>query len=161
MSSKCISVFTRLKRPCASLPSLDLGLQVCLHTAWILVSRCILEFTQSQSPIASPITSVHILQVHPLAVMGCVGGYMGSGDTLVMEMDRVTGSIYSPDPQVDRHHCISISLYHTMNTYTLSFPILGLSSSVDHFVDTQLWVVSHLLTRFLHSLNLNCYFSWI
>ena len=36
------------------------------------------------------------------------------GDTGVSEVDRVTGSIYSADPCVDRHHFISISSNHLL-----------------------------------------------
>jgi hypothetical protein len=52
------------------------------------------------------------------------------GDTGVTEVDRVTGSIYSADPRVDRHHLISISSYHTMKIHTLAFPNFGLTRSV-------------------------------
>jgi hypothetical protein len=38
-----------------------------------------------------------------------------------MEVDRVTGSIYSADSGVDRHHLISISSYHTMKIHSI-FP---------------------------------------
>jgi len=81
------------------------------------------------------------------------------GDTGVTEVDRVTGSIYSADPGVDRHHLNSISSYHTMKIHTLSFPTFGLTRSVRDFVDPRNcvdphgWVVSYLLT-FLRSLSL-------
>ena len=52
------------------------------------------------------------------------------GDTGVTKVDRVTGSIYSVDPAVDRHHLISISSYHTMKIHTLSFPTFDLTRSV-------------------------------
>jgi len=73
------------------------------------------------------------------------------GDTGVTEVERVTGSIYSTDPGVDRHHLISISSYHTMKIHTLSFPTFGLRSSVRDVdpckcVDPQCRVVSCLLT---------------
>jgi len=73
-------------------------------------------------------------------------------DTGVMEVARVTGSIYSADPRVDRHHLISISSYHTMIIYTLSFPTFSLTRSVRDVVDPhncvhpQRRVVSYLLT---------------
>jgi len=68
------------------------------------------------------------------------------GDTGVMEVHRVMGSIYSADPGVDRHHLISISSYHTMKIHTVSFPTFGLTHSVHDFVDPHRWVVSCLLT---------------
>jgi len=53
------------------------------------------------------------------------------GDTAVTEVARVTGSIYSADPGLDRHHLISLSSHHTMKIHTLSFPTFGLTRSVD------------------------------
>jgi len=67
------------------------------------------------------------------------------GDTGVMEVDRVTGSIYSADPRVDRHDLISIFSYHTIKSHTLSFPTFGLTRSVRDFVDPHGQVVSYLL----------------
>jgi len=69
----------------------------------------------------------------------------------------VTGSVYSADPGVDRHHLIFISSYHTMKIHTLSFPTFGLTRCVRDFVDPcncvdpQCGVVSYLLTRFLRA----------
>ena len=74
------------------------------------------------------------------------------GGTGVTEVHRVTGSIYSADPGVDRHHPISISSYHTMKIHTLSLPTFGLTHSVQDFVDPrngmdpQHPLVSYLLT---------------
>jgi len=59
------------------------------------------------------------------------------GDTGVTEVERVTGSIYSSDPRVDRHHLISISSYLTMKIHTLSFPTFGLTRSVRDIVDPR------------------------
>jgi hypothetical protein len=67
------------------------------------------------------------------------------GNTGLMEVDRVTGSIYLADPGVDRYHLISISSNHTMNIQTQSFPTFGLNRSVGD-VDHQYLVVSYLLT---------------
>jgi len=86
-------------------------------------------------------------------------------DTGVMEVDRVTGSIYSADPGVDRPHLLSISSYHTMTIPTLCFPTFGLTCSVQDFldpynyVDPQRQVVSYLLTQFIPSSKQNRYFS--
>ena len=52
------------------------------------------------------------------------------GDTGVTEVERVTGSIYSADPGVDRHDLISILSYHTMKIHTLSFPAFGLTRDI-------------------------------
>ena len=83
------------------------------------------------------------------------------GDTGVMQVDRVTGCIYSADPGVDRHHLIFISSYHTMKIHTLFFPTFGLTRSAQDFTDPQREVVLYLLTRFLRSSNQHCSFSWI
>ena len=82
------------------------------------------------------------------------------GNTGVMEVDRVTGSIYSADPGVDRHHLICISSHHTMKIHTLSFPTFGLTQSVRdvdprNCVDHQRRVVSYLFTRYIRSSNQN------
>jgi len=60
------------------------------------------------------------------------------GDSGVTEVDRVTGSIYSADPGVDRHPPISISSYHTVKIHTLSFPTVGLTRSDGDFGSAQL-----------------------
>ena len=52
------------------------------------------------------------------------------GVTGVMEVDRVTGSIYSAYPELDTHYLISIASYHTMQIQTLSFPTFGVTHSV-------------------------------
>jgi len=54
-----------------------------------------------------------------------------------------------------------ISSYHWMNIHTLSFTRFVLTCTVWHFADPQSWVVSHLLTQFLHSPIHNCICSWI
>ena len=83
------------------------------------------------------------------------------GDTGVTEVDRVTGSIYSADLGVHRHHLISISSYHTIKIHTLSFPTFSLTCSFRDYMDPHNWmdpqrrVVSSLLTWFLRSLNQN------
>jgi len=88
-------------------------------------------------------------------------------DNGVKEVDRVTGTIYSADPGVDRHYLISISSYHTMKIHTLSFLMFCITRSVwdcmdpCKCVDPQCRVVSYLLTWFLPSKNQNCSFSWI
>ena len=61
-------------------------------------------------------------------------------DTGVTEVERVTGSIYSAHPGVDRH-LISILSYHTMKIHSLSQPF-GLTRSVRDIMDTRNWVGS-------------------
>jgi len=147
MASKCISKPARCWPPSASLSSLDLSLQVHIQTRSITASKCISEFTRSTSPSASLTPSIKYIFKERLRFYG---------DTWVTEVDRVTGSIYSVDPGVDRHHLISISSYHTMTIHTLSFPTFGLTCSVRDFVDPpncvdpHCQVVSYLLT-FLRS----------
>jgi len=171
-ASKCISTLTRLPPPSASLSSLDLGLQVHLQTRLIPACKCVSEFTRSRSPSASPHSLDPGLQVHLQTRTITASKYIFKvrqqvyGDTGVTE-GTVTGSIYSADPGVDRHHLISISSYHTMKIHTLSFPTFGLTHSVRDFVDPrngmdpQRRVVSYLLTRFLHSSSQHRSFSWI
>ena len=169
MASKCISKLARSWPPSASLSSLDLSLQVhiqtrsitaCkfahslpptyvhLQTRSILASRCISEFTRSTSPSASQTRSIQYLFKERRRLYPDIGA---------TEVDRVTGSINSADPAVDRHHLISISSYHTMKIHTLSFPTFGLTRSVRDFVDPgncvdpHCRVVSYLLTSLCSS----------
>jgi len=104
----CISKLARSQSPSVSLNSHDYGLQVHLQTRSITASKYIFKERQ---------------RVY--------------GDTGVTEMERVTGSIYSADPGVDRHHLISISSNHTMKIHTLSFPTFGLTCSVRDIVDPR------------------------
>jgi len=104
--SKCISTLTRSRSPSASLSSLDLNLQVHLQVCSLRASKYIFKERQ---------------WVYE--------------DTGVKEVDRVTGSIYSADLAVHRHHLISTSSYHTMKIHTLSFPSFSLTCSVWDFVD--------------------------
>jgi len=156
-ASKCITELTRPRPPSASPNSIDHGLQVhprsitasnCIF--WfhsISASKCISEFIRSPSPSASQTRSIKYIFKERRRLYG---------DTGVTEVDRVTGSIYSADPGVDRHHLISISSYHTMKIHTLSFPTFGLTRSVRdprNCVDPHGRVVSYLLT-FLRSSSL-------
>jgi len=58
------------------------------------------------------------------------------GDTAVMKVQRVTGSVYSADSAVDRHHLISILSYQTMKIHYLS-QLFGLTRSVRDIVDPR------------------------
>jgi len=102
------SKFARSQPPSVSLNSHDYGLQLHLQTRSITASKYIFKERR---------------RVY--------------GDTGVTEVERVTGSIYSADPGVDRHHLISISSYHTMTIHTLSFPTFGLTRSVRDIVDPR------------------------
>ena len=64
------------------------------------------------------------------------------GDTGVTEVERVTGSLYSADPGVDRH-LISILSYHTMTIHYLS-QLFGLTRSVRNIMDPRNWVGSSM-----------------
>jgi len=134
MASKCISTLAPSWPPSASLSSLDLSLQVHIQTRSFTASKCISEFTRSTSPSAAQIRWIKYV------IKERWGLY---GDTGVTEVDRVTGSIYSADPGVDRHHLISISSYHKMKIHTLSFPTFGLTRSVRDFVDPRNCVDPH------------------
>jgi len=110
---------------------------VHLQTRLIPASKCISGFIRSPSLSASQTCSIkYIFNERRRSY----------GDTGVTVEDKATGSIYSADPGVDRHHLISIYSYHTMKIYTLSFPTFGLTRSVRDFVDPHSWVVSYLLT---------------
>jgi len=79
-ASRCMSKLARPRPRSVSLSSVDLGLQVHLSTGSITVSKYIVHEQR---------------QVY--------------GDTGVTEVDWATGSTYSRDPGVDRHHLIFIS----------------------------------------------------
>ena len=89
-ASTCISEFTRSTSPSASLSSLELSLQVHIQTRSITASKCISEFTRSTCPSASQTCSIKYIFKERRRVYR---------DTVVTEVDRVTGSIYSADPE--------------------------------------------------------------
>ena len=72
------------------------------------------------------------------------------GATGVTEVQRVTGSIYSADPVVDRHHLISIFSYHTMKIHYLS-QLFGLTRSVRDVMDPRNCVGSSTLGSIISS----------
>jgi len=153
------STVARSPTPNSSLHSPDYGLQV----RTIMASKCTPKLTQSR-PASS---QNHGLQVHLQTCTVTACKYVFKewrrvyGNTGVTEAERVTGSIYSADPGVDRHHLISILSSHIMKIHTLSFPTFGLTLSVSDVVDPQRQVVSCLLTQFLCSSNQNRSFSSI
>jgi len=87
-------------------------------------------------------------------------------DTGVMVVDRVMGSLYSPDPRVDRYYLISISTCHTLKIHTLSFQTFSVTHSFHSFVDPgyclypPCQVEIYLLTRFQLSSNPNRCLWW-
>jgi len=149
--SKYSSNLAQSRPPSASPHSPNHGLQVHLQTRSITASKCISEFTRAPSPSASQTCSSKYIFKERWRLYG---------DTGVTEVDRVTVSIYSADPGVDRHHLISISSYHTMKIHTRSFSTFGLTRSVRDFVyprncmDPHGRVLSYLLTVFLRSSSL-------
>ena len=144
------SEFTRSRPPSASPNSLDYGLQV----STILASKCISKLARLRPPSASLGSLYRSLQVYlqTRSITACKYIFNDRrrvyGDTGVTEVDRVTGSIYSADPRVDRHYLISISSYHTMQIHTLSS-----REGPRNCVDPHSRVVSDLFT-FLRSSSL-------
>ena len=126
-ASKCIPQHTQLRLPSASLSSLHLGLQVQPQIRLISAYRCISKLDRLRPPSASPNSLDHSLGVYLETLSITASKYIFKeqqlvyGDTGVTEVDRVTGSIYSADPGLDRHHLISISSYHTMKIHSI-FP---------------------------------------
>jgi len=126
--SKWISNLAWIWPPCSHHHCLQVHLQICS----IRASKCISKLVRLRPPGSHD----QGLQVHPQTRSLTASKYILKErrrvywDTGVTEVDRVTGSIYSADPGVDRHHLISISIYHKMRIHTLSFPTFGLSCSV-------------------------------
>ena len=188
-ASRCISEFTWLWPPGASWIWLDHGIQVHLQTRWIMASMCISGITRSQPPSASrswldrglqvrlqtrlwsPNASLSSLdlghQVHLItrAIMASKFIFHEEwevyGNTAVTAVDWVTGSIYSGDPGVDRHHLIFTSSHHTSKIHTVSFPTFGLTCCFRDFVDPHGRVVSYLLTLFLRSRTAFAHKFWL
>jgi len=141
------SKFVRSQPPSVSLNSDNYSLPVNLQTGTITASKLV----QSRPPSGSPNFLGYGLHVRTITASKCISILARSqppstslrseggvyGNTGVMEVERVTGSIYSADPGVDRHHLISISSYHTMKIHTLSFPTFDLTRSVRDIVDPR------------------------
>jgi len=114
-ASNCISKLARSRPQSGSPQSLGYGLKVHLQTRSITASKCISKLAPSRPPSASPNSLDHGLQVHLSTRSITASKYIVNerrqvyGDTGVTEVDRATGSTYSGDPGVDRHHLISIS----------------------------------------------------
>jgi len=147
---KCISKLAQSRPPSASLSSrsrpqsaspnsLDYGLQVRTITA----SNCISKLARSPPQSASPNSLDHALQVHLSTRSITASKYIVNErrrvykDTGVTEVDWATGSTYSGDPGVDRHHLIFISFSSHLGPCNC--------------VDSHGRVVSYLLTFFLGS----------
>jgi len=163
-SSKYSSYLARSRPPSASLNSLDHSLEVYLYTRSIMASK----FAQSQPPSVSLNWHNYGLQVHLQTRSITASKYIFKewwrvyGDTGVTDLECVTGSIYSADPRVVRHHLI-IQWKYTLYVSQLLFSLALCAISWIHANawDPQRRVVSYLLTRFLRSSNLNSSFSWI
>jgi len=190
-----MSKLARSQPSSVCLSSLSLGLQLHLQTRSITASKCISEFTQSRSPMASPNLLDHgcgvYRWVHSISLTSWIYKLARSpprsaplssldpglevhlwtcsitasknivrerwwlnGESGVAEEEWVTGSIYSGDPGVDRHHLIIISSCHTTKIHAVSFPTFGLTRSCRDFVDPfncmdpHGWVVSYVVTFF-------------
>jgi len=149
--SRCISELTQSRPPSASLSSLDLGLLVHHLVHSVSASTYIYKLARSLPPSASLGSLDLSLQVHlhtrsglhvhlqtrsiPASKYIFKEHHQVYGDTAVVQVDRVTGSVYSADPGVDRDHLISISSYHTMKIHTRYFPTFGLTRFVRDLVD--------------------------
>jgi len=178
-ASKCISKLAGLRPPSASPNLLDYSLRTRLDSA----SKCISKLARSRPPSISPNSLDYGLQVSTITATKCISNFARSQppskslrnhggvyrDTVVTEVERVTGSKYSADPGVDRHHLISISSHLIIKwNYTLYLSPLLVSLALSaiwwiHAIvwDSQCRVVSSLLTQFLCSSNQNCSSSWI
>jgi hypothetical protein len=121
---------------------------VYLQTRSIMASKYISNLPRSRPPSVSPSSLDYGLQVHlqTCSITACKEIFKErrrvNVDIGVTKLERVTGSIYSADPKVDRHHLISISSYHTMKIHTISFPTFGLTRSVCDIVGPRNCVVS-------------------
>jgi len=134
-----------------------------LQTRFIMASKCISKLAGSWPPTVSLDLNHYSLQVRTITASKYFSKeqrqvYRNVG---VMEVQRVTGSIYSADPRVYRYHPISIASCHTMKIHILSIPTFGLTRSVRDFVDPQRWRLSSLLIRFLNFVNQMSSLSWI
>ena len=111
---KCISKLYRSRPKSASPNSLDPVLKVHLQTGSSTATKCIFKLAQSRPPSASPKSLNHGRKVH-LSIHSIMDyKYIVNerrpvdGDTGVKVVDWATGSTYSGDPGVDRHHLMFI-----------------------------------------------------
>jgi len=160
-ASQCISEFTQSWSPIASPSSRNHGLKLQLWVHSISASKCISKLTRSLPRSVSLSSPNPGLQTHLSTCSITASKYIVNeprrvyGNTGVTEVDWATGSTYSGDHGVDRHHLIFISSYHKWKIHTLSFPTFGVSRSFRDVVDprncmdSHSWVVSYLLTFFL------------
>jgi hypothetical protein len=160
-----ISKFTPLRPPSLSPNLHDHGLLVHLKTRSFTVCKSISKLERLWLPSLNDLDR----QLRPPAFMITTSEYIYKhhwrvyGNSGLMKVDRVMGSIYSADPGIDRHHLISISFHHTWKLHTLSCTTLGLTRTVGvldpcNCVEHQRGVVSYRATRFLCSSNQNCSF---
>ena len=97
----------------------DHGLQLHLQTRTTTAPKCISKLAWLRPRSASPNSLNHGLQAHLVTCSITASKYIVDerrrvyGDTGVTEVDWATGSTYSGDPGVDRHHIIFISSVST------------------------------------------------
>jgi len=115
-ASKCISILAQWRSPSPSLSSLDLSVFMCTS-----------NLARSRPPSASlgslDLSLLVHLQTRSIMELKYIfqERWRMYGDTGVTMVDRVTGSIYSVIPGVDRHHLLFISSYHKMKIQSV-FP---------------------------------------
>jgi len=138
---KCISEFTPSRPPSQSLHSLRLGQQAHLQIPSITASKFLSKLNRSHPPRTSHCWLDLGLQVHLQPNLLRASKYIVQerpwvyADNGVMVVKCMKRGIYSGDPGVDRQHLIFISGYYTTKIQTLSFRAVGLSHSVQDFVD--------------------------
>ena len=139
---------TRLRPPCVSLSSLNLGLQLHHQTRSITAWGCISEFTQSRSPIASPNWIDHGLKVHlqtrSNTASQCISEFTQSWSP--------TGSQNSLDHGLKVHlQTRSITASQCISEFTQSRSPIVSPNSLDHGLRVYLCV--HLIVIFRRTSN--------
>jgi hypothetical protein len=104
---KGISKLARLQPASASMSAIDHGPQVCPEHHLIMSSMYIFK-----------------------------GQWQAYSGTAVHEVERLTGSIHSADTVVDRYHLISISSFHKMKIYAVSFATFGPTRATKDFLES-------------------------
>jgi len=153
----------------------DLSIQIQIETRSIMASEYISEFHLiSGSKYISKLTQSwppswhdHWPQVHlqPRSITASKyifkKRWLVYGDTRVVQVDWMTGSIYAGDLGEYRLHLIFISSYHTTILHTVSSPKCILTCSFQDFADLNGQMLSYHLSLFLHTVEQNRSFSQI
>jgi len=111
----CFQVYLQTRRITAFKFARSRTPSAYLQTHSIEASKCISKIARSRPKSASPNLLDHGLKVHLSARSITASKYIVNErrrvyrDTGVIEVDWATGSTYSGDPGVDRHHIIFIS----------------------------------------------------